>query len=559
MKARLGLLAIGVGMGLAGCQLQPAPNFVERDRPSEANTRPEQGPINLTAQQDTKAFKEISFGAQNTRTLVIMYHDVIPNREPDSLFYDVAADEFRREMEFLQANGATVISLDQMYEALTEGKELPPRSVVLTFDDNYQGVYDYAWPVMREYGYPFTVFVHTDYVGVTNVGRPKMTWETLRELRDSGLATIASHTASHPQDISKVSVDQIYRELRTSRQEIKDNLGIDTPYLSWPGGNYDAFAVDVAETVGYKMAFAMRSGLAQQSPGIMEILRYPFNKLDDGWKALLKEEEGKWGFAQTKMDPDAMVRLEEVEVGSNKRKVAAIVGGQPTTSLISGRKQVQEFVTAGQGVAGVNGGFFVDANIQSNDFRMMGPCVPGNTGIFSASADLPNLEKLTNRPLVMWDGESIAFVPYVHAQMNQEFRLRQFMPNMTDAFLAGAWLVKDGVVFSKEQIQSHGASDSMEIRPRSFIGVRPDGTMVLGSSKNALDSVTLAEAAFKLGCWNAALLDSGYSTSLVFGDKVVATGLRREGLASRPIPHAIVVQGKLEPNVTQAPDSITAR
>lgn len=501
------------------------------------------------APASVEKFREINFRAQTGRVLVLMYHDAVEKRLPETLFYDVSADEFRDQMRFLKANGANVIDLDTLYRHLVDGAPVPPRSVVLTFDDNYQGVNDHCAPILKEFGFPFAVFVHTGFVGNTTVGRPKMTWDTLKTLVKDFDATVASHTVTHPQDISKLPAGEIYDELKESRIAIQQNLGIETPYLTWPGGNFDPFTLSVAESVGYRMAFAMESGLAEHSPGILQIRRYPFNKFKEGWDALLKEEAGGWGFAEAMLDFDRPVSLEEVLVDET-RSVVAITGGKPKSVLIHGRQQVGDLIQQFGGVAGINGGFFADASIKSEKSQMLGPCVPENTGMFLDSYPIPNVEKLANRPLVMWDAERLCFVPYVHATMNEEYRLRQFMPDLTNAFLAGAWLVRDGRAFSKDQILAHGSTDAMEVRPRSFMGVRADGAMVLGASKNAIDSARLAEAAVALGCVHAVLLDSGYSTSLVFNQEVQASGHRTRDVKSRPIPHAIIVLGELALDAT---------
>ena len=77
----------------------------------------------------------------------------------------MAASTFREQMQYLKANGYHVISLREFVEFTRLGRQLPQRSVVLTFDDGYKSFKQYAYPVLKELGFPATLFVYTDYVG----------------------------------------------------------------------------------------------------------------------------------------------------------------------------------------------------------------------------------------------------------------------------------------------------------------------------------------------------------------------------------------------------------
>jgi peptidoglycan/xylan/chitin deacetylase (PgdA/CDA1 family) len=137
-----------------------------------------------------------------------MYHDIVKRRGlPGGVFFDCTKDEFAAQIQWLEEQGATPISLEQLHRHLTRGEEVPEKAVVLTFDDNYQGFYKYAYPLLKERNYPAAVFVHTNFVGDKKGPHPKMSWETLQQLDTEGLITIASHTLSHPL-LSKLSAEE---------------------------------------------------------------------------------------------------------------------------------------------------------------------------------------------------------------------------------------------------------------------------------------------------------------------------------------------------------------
>ena len=76
-------------------------------------------------------------------------------------------------------------------------ESIPPRSAIITLDDGWNSTYEAAWPILKKFGYPFTLFIYTDYVkGGPKSGGGSLTWSQLAELRDAG-ADIESHTVSH--------------------------------------------------------------------------------------------------------------------------------------------------------------------------------------------------------------------------------------------------------------------------------------------------------------------------------------------------------------------------
>jgi len=100
---------------------------------------------------------------------------------------------------------------------------------------------------------------------------------------------------------------------------------------------------------------------------------------------------------------------------------------------------------------------------------------------------------------------------------------------------------------TKEQIMGAATSDAQDPRKRSFFGLTKEGRLIVGATKNGATSSMLAEAAAAAGAWTAVLLDSGFSTSLYVDHKTLAWGHRGAEGGSRPVPHAIVIKGELDP------------
>ena len=106
----------------------------------------------------------------------------------------LSAQEFEEHLEYLKQNNYTVIDLGQALDSVQQGVSLPDKAIVITFDDAWRDIYIQGFPLLKQYNYPFTVFVNTDPVDQNQ--RHTMTWDMLRELKQHG-GTLANHTRDH--------------------------------------------------------------------------------------------------------------------------------------------------------------------------------------------------------------------------------------------------------------------------------------------------------------------------------------------------------------------------
>ena len=136
---------------------------------------------------------------------MLMWHDVVPGKK--EVWFDTTVAELKAQFAAIRSRRCNVISLDTLYRHLADGAPVPPRSVVLTFDDNNRGLYENAFPLLKQYHYPATFFVHTNYIGVTT-SKPHCDWKMLMEMQKSGLVSIQGHSCSHPADMRLLSPDR---------------------------------------------------------------------------------------------------------------------------------------------------------------------------------------------------------------------------------------------------------------------------------------------------------------------------------------------------------------
>jgi peptidoglycan/xylan/chitin deacetylase (PgdA/CDA1 family) len=172
----------------------------------------------------------------------------------------LAASKFEEQMRYLKANGYRVVSLGEFVEFTRLGRQLPQKAVVLTFDDGYRSFRQYAYPLLKELGFPATLFVYTDYVGA---GRSALSWQDLRELAGEGFE-VQAHSKSHgdlrraPGEADAQYVRRMQTELGAPQDLFRRNLGRPSPVIAYPYGGWDESLLGKLAEHGYVAGFSVR-------------------------------------------------------------------------------------------------------------------------------------------------------------------------------------------------------------------------------------------------------------------------------------------------------------
>ncbi|MEM9620597.1 MAG: polysaccharide deacetylase family protein [Pseudomonadota bacterium] len=197
------------------------------------------------------------------RTIPILcYHQFTPGNTTSQRL-EVSAAAFRAQLTYLRDNNYVVLSLDDVAAILDGRQAIPERAVVLTIDDGYRSVYDVAWPILQEFGFPATLYIYTDFVG----GGKALSWAQMREMQTTGLIDIQSHAKSHTSLSRQTSDtgDAAYRqrvaaEVSTSAAILSSRLGSEPLHLSYPYGNSSIEAADILRDAGYRTATTVTRG-----------------------------------------------------------------------------------------------------------------------------------------------------------------------------------------------------------------------------------------------------------------------------------------------------------
>lgn len=227
---------------------------------------------------------QMAFGVENVANsvnhgVILQYHHVADDTPAAT---SVSPDTFKKHMELLRRERFTVWPLPKLVEALQQGRKIPDKTVVITFDDAYSSIYRNALPVLRGYNFPFTLFVSTDFVDRRQKGY--MNWDQLRELTKYD-ATIANHTKSHlhllrkPEQVTQIQwLSSLREELDGAEARIKRETGQHWRYFAFPYGEADEGIIQAVKAWGY-LGFGQQSGAVDKrllASGMAP--RFPFNK-----------------------------------------------------------------------------------------------------------------------------------------------------------------------------------------------------------------------------------------------------------------------------------------
>ena len=184
---------------------------------------------------------------------ILGYHDV---RERGGSPMLIAGSKFRQQMQAIKDSQIPVIPLADVMAWKRGEKNIPPESIVITFDDGWEGVYEQAYPVLKEFGFPFTVYLYKKYV---NIGGRSMSWDQVREMMSHG-CEIGSHSVSHESLKKKPKAGMsdadyqawVLAELKDSREFLEQNLKIKITSFAYPYGVFDDEVMNTGLQIGYE-------------------------------------------------------------------------------------------------------------------------------------------------------------------------------------------------------------------------------------------------------------------------------------------------------------------
>tara|TARA_B100000965_G_C19529628_1_gene730483 strand:- start:150 stop:1199 length:1050 start_codon:yes stop_codon:yes gene_type:complete len=200
--------------------------------------------------------------------ITIMYHRFDENKYPST---NIRMGEFKKHIELIKNEKLNFVD-PKDFETDLKTKKLE-RKVLLTIDDGYSSFYKNAWPILKKEKIPFILFVSTREVGKNNY----MGWDQIREIAKEEFVHIGNHSHTHEYLVDRTP-QEIKDDLKESISIFKKNLGYNSPFFSYPFGEYSLEFKKIVKDLNFKYAFGQHSGVTDESKDLLTMPRFPINE-----------------------------------------------------------------------------------------------------------------------------------------------------------------------------------------------------------------------------------------------------------------------------------------
>ena len=220
-----------------------------------------------------------SFATRGTAQLPILrYRHVCPQLEGATVSYNVTPDNFEKQLQYLSDNNFYSAAWEDWEKATITSTLLPGKPVLITFDGGYLDFFNYAWPLLKRYGFKATVFLVAERIGTTNSWEradspevPLLGWPEICQLRDEGVE-FGSLGATY-QPLSLLSPTEIVQEAVRSRFILEQGLGMPVKTFAYPYGDFDPVVQHLIGACGYTYGLSYLSGINSLNDHLLALRR----------------------------------------------------------------------------------------------------------------------------------------------------------------------------------------------------------------------------------------------------------------------------------------------
>ena len=261
MRNYLTILLLLCGLALGGCKKENKATNAKPASPTPAPT------VAVAAAPTPTPAPSAPAIDQTSEVIVLGYHRFEKKvRRPDT---EITPEAFEAQMKELQDKKIPAIKMQDFLAWKRGEKAIPPRGVIITIDDGYKSTYEVAWPILKKYDFPFTLFIYTEGIkGGKYGGGEAMSWDQLAEMRDAGV-DIQAHSATH-QDLRKPYDKSTRRKLNPeeynvwldsevagSKATLEQKLGIRVNCFAFPFGYYNDRVKEATKAARYEGIFTV--------------------------------------------------------------------------------------------------------------------------------------------------------------------------------------------------------------------------------------------------------------------------------------------------------------
>ena len=213
-----------------------------------------------------------------TRIPILLYHSVSLAPPPVIAPFAVTPQDFERQLDLVASGGFSVLTVSAFAEALTGREPLPPRPLLITFDDGFADFYDTALPALRERALRATLYVPTallrgspERVRLRSLGDSLLEWSQLRPLREAGVE-IGAHSHTHPH-LDTLSAAAAKEEIVHSKALLEDELGTEVESFAYPNGYSSPTVRRLVAEAGFRSACAVKNAFSSPADDVFALAR----------------------------------------------------------------------------------------------------------------------------------------------------------------------------------------------------------------------------------------------------------------------------------------------
>ncbi|MFC2036518.1 polysaccharide deacetylase family protein [Chloroflexota bacterium] len=211
---------------------------------------------------------------------ILMYHhidDAPPGANAIRRDLSVSPAKFEEQLRYLRQEGYIAITLNDLALHLTVGKPLPPRPVILTFDDGYADAYTHAYPLLQRYGFSGTFFVISE--PMDNQDPSFVSWDQVKEMHAGGMK-FEPHSYNHP-DMRNRDFDFVVFQILAPKEAIEARTRETCRFFAYPSGRYDQFVIDVLRSAHFWGGVLTEQGATHTAGDLFTLRRVRIHGGDD--------------------------------------------------------------------------------------------------------------------------------------------------------------------------------------------------------------------------------------------------------------------------------------
>ncbi|MBU5674947.1 polysaccharide deacetylase family protein [Alkaliphilus sp. MSJ-5] len=205
---------------------------------------------------------------------ILMYHHFVEETVVETGVSEIiSAELFENQLNYLKQKGFNTISISQLRDYLFHDEKLPDNPLVITIDDGYESNYTIAYPILKKNNIPANINIVVSSRGKKPGNYQHFSWEQAKDMLDSGLIEIGSHTYNlHNEDIKLKETDdtdeyykRVYDDFQLSRKLMVQNLEKEPFIFCFPYGSYNEFSQSAALSLGFDIQLSVDYGVVTKN------------------------------------------------------------------------------------------------------------------------------------------------------------------------------------------------------------------------------------------------------------------------------------------------------